>query len=118
MLEALRASFRPAFLNRVDEVLIFHGLGREQIAEIVAIQLRGLRARLAERKIELALTPQAKRWLAAEGYDPVYGARPLKRVIQRMGSPAGHGAARARWQVDVLVGQHTYRFGSVGRGSV
>ena len=83
VLEALRASFRPEFLNRVDEVIIFHGLSREQIAEIVEIQLRGLRKRLAERKIELELTPAAKQWLAAEGYDPVYGARPLKRVIQR-----------------------------------
>ena len=83
VMEALRASFRPEFLNRVDEVIIFHGLSREQIAEIVEIQLRGLRKRLAERKIELELTPQAKQWLAAEGYDPVYGARPLKRVIQK-----------------------------------
>jgi ATP-dependent Clp protease ATP-binding subunit ClpB len=83
VLEALRASFRPEFLNRVDEVIIFHGLSREPIAEIVEIQLRGLRARLAERKIELELTPAAKQWLAAEGYDPVYGARPLKRVIQK-----------------------------------
>ena len=81
--EALRAHFRPEFLNRVDETIIFHGLSREQLAEIVEIQLRGLRRRLAERKVTLELTPRAKQFLAAEGYDPVYGARPLKRALQK-----------------------------------
>ncbi|MGN6755225.1 MAG: ATP-dependent Clp protease ATP-binding subunit, partial [Thermomicrobiales bacterium] len=81
--EALQANFRPEFLNRVDETIIFHSLSREQISQIVEIQLGGLRKRLAERKIELSLTPAAKQFLAAEGYDPVYGARPLKRVIQK-----------------------------------
>ena len=83
VMEALRAHFRPEFLNRVDETIIFHGLSREQIAQIVEIQLRGLRQRLAERKVTLELTPQARQFLAAEGYDPVYGARPLKRAIQK-----------------------------------
>ncbi|MFN8517472.1 MAG: ATP-dependent chaperone ClpB [Thermomicrobiales bacterium] len=83
VMDALRASFRPEFLNRVDETIIFHGLSREQIGQIVDIQLRGLRKRLAERKMDLTLLPAAKTFLAAEGYDPVYGARPLKRVIQK-----------------------------------
>jgi ATP-dependent Clp protease ATP-binding subunit ClpB len=80
---ALTQHFRPEFLNRVDETIIFHGLSREQIGQIVEIQLGGLRKRLAERKMALTLTPNAKQFLAAEGYDPVYGARPLKRVIQK-----------------------------------
>jgi ATP-dependent Clp protease ATP-binding subunit ClpB len=81
--EALRAHFRPEFLNRVDEVVIFESLSRAQIGEIVDIQLRGLRRRLAERRLDLELTPAAKDLLANEGYDPVYGARPLKRTLQR-----------------------------------
>ena len=82
-LDALRATFRPEFLNRVDEVIIFHSLSKEHIAQIVDIQLAAVRRRLAERKIALELTPAAKELLAHEGYDPAYGARPLKRVIQR-----------------------------------
>src|SRR3954452_14202630 len=81
--DALRQNFRPEFLNRVDETIIFHGLSREQIGQIVEIQLGGLRKRLAERKMDLTLTPTAKQFLAAEGYDPIYGARPLKRAIQK-----------------------------------
>jgi ATP-dependent Clp protease ATP-binding subunit ClpB len=81
--EALRAHFRPEFLNRVDEVVIFETLTREQIGQIVEIQLAGLRRRLADRQIALELTDRAKELLAIEGYDPVYGARPLKRAIQR-----------------------------------
>jgi ATP-dependent Clp protease ATP-binding subunit ClpB len=80
---ALMQNFRPEFLNRVDETIIFHSLSREQIGQIVEIQLGGLRKRLAERKMELTLTPAAKQFLAAEGYDPVYGARPLKRTLQK-----------------------------------
>jgi ATP-dependent Clp protease ATP-binding subunit ClpB len=82
-LDALRATFRPEFLNRIDEVIIFHSLSKEHIAQIVDIQLAAVRRRLAERKIELELTPAAKELLAHEGYDPAYGARSLKRVIQR-----------------------------------
>jgi ATP-dependent Clp protease ATP-binding subunit ClpB len=81
--EALRASFRPEFLNRVDETIIFQSLSREHLGQIVEIQLRYLRARLREKKVSLALTDRAKAWLAEHGYDPVYGARPLKRTIQR-----------------------------------
>ena len=81
--EELSRHFRPEFLNRVDEVIIFHALSMEDLLQIVDIQLRRLRALLAERDIGLELTEAAKRLLAEEGYDPVYGARPLKRVIQR-----------------------------------
>jgi ATP-dependent Clp protease ATP-binding subunit ClpB len=82
VMDAVRAHFRPELLNRIDEVVIFNPLGQEQIKQIVDIQLRSLRARLAERKLELELTDQAKELLAREGFDPVYGARPLKRAIQ------------------------------------
>jgi ATP-dependent Clp protease ATP-binding subunit ClpB len=83
VLEALRAQFKPEFLNRIDEVIIFHSLSIENIKEIVEIQLRNLRKRLAERKLDLVLSDKAKEFLAKEGFDPVYGARPLKRAIQR-----------------------------------
>ena len=80
---ALRAHFKPEFLNRVDDVVIFHALGREQIGRILEIQLGLLRKRLAERRLSLELTPAAIDFLAQRGYDPQYGARPLKRLIQR-----------------------------------
>jgi ATP-dependent Clp protease ATP-binding subunit ClpB len=83
VMTAVREHFRPELLNRVDEIIIFRPLALEQIKEIVDIQLRGLRARLAERKIELELTSAAKELIAREGFDPVYGARPLKRAIQK-----------------------------------
>jgi ATP-dependent Clp protease ATP-binding subunit ClpB len=82
-LEVLRQSFRPEFLNRVDEVVVFHPLTREELRQIVDVQLVRLRARLEERKIELELTDKARDYLAEHGYDPSYGARPLKRLIQR-----------------------------------
>ncbi len=83
VMAAVRAAFRPEFLNRLDEILLFHRLTRAQMAGIVEIQLRRLSAMLEDRKIVLALDEAAKSWLAERGYDPVYGARPLKRVIQR-----------------------------------
>jgi ATP-dependent Clp protease ATP-binding subunit ClpB len=83
VMDAVRGYFRPELLNRIDEVIIFRPLGMEQITRIVDIQLRGLRERLAERHIALELTPAAKELLAQEGFDPVYGARPLRRAIQR-----------------------------------
>jgi len=82
--EALSEYFRPEFLNRVDEVVEFKALTREQLADIVELQLERLRARLAERGIELELTDAAKESLAEAGWDPTYGARPLKRALQRM----------------------------------
>ncbi len=81
--EALRETFRPEFRNRVDEVVIFQRLSREQLTEIVELQAGGLRGRLAGRRIELELTDAAKRVLVDHGYDPAYGARPLKRTVQR-----------------------------------
>ncbi|MBU1670560.1 MAG: ATP-dependent chaperone ClpB [Actinobacteria bacterium] len=83
VLEAMRARFRPEFLNRVDEILIFNALTREDIRKIVDIQVGLLESRLADRKIDIELTDEAKDLLAERGFDPVYGARPLKRVIQR-----------------------------------
>jgi ATP-dependent Clp protease ATP-binding subunit ClpB len=81
--EALRATFRPEFLNRVDEIVIFKRLTQEQLAEVVELQAAGLRTRLAGRRIALELTDAAKRLLVEQGYDPAYGARPLKRTVQR-----------------------------------
>jgi len=81
---ALRDAFKPEFLNRVDETIIFNNLGREEIKSIVEIQLKRLRRNLAQRKMGLEITDQAKALIADKGYDPVYGARPLKRTIQRL----------------------------------
>jgi ATP-dependent Clp protease ATP-binding subunit ClpB len=83
VLEALRAHFRPEFLNRIDEIIFFHALGRDHLKKIIDIQVRGLMKRLEERKIHVELTDAAKEQLVHEGYDPAYGARPLKRTIQR-----------------------------------
>jgi len=83
VVEALRAHFPPEFLNRVDETIVFHPLGRSHLEQIVDIQLRGLLKRLEARKIQVELTDAARQRIVAEGYDPVYGARPLKRTLQR-----------------------------------
>jgi ATP-dependent Clp protease ATP-binding subunit ClpB len=83
VMDALRAHFRPEFINRVDEIIIFHALTREQMREIIDIQLRGLVKRLEDRKIHVELSDRAKDLIIEEGYDPTYGARPLKRTIQR-----------------------------------
>jgi ATP-dependent Clp protease ATP-binding subunit ClpB len=82
VLEALRQQFRPEFLNRLDEIVVFHALTEDDVRKIVDIQLRRLQARLVDRHLELDFTDRAKDFLATRGYDPVYGARPLKRVIQ------------------------------------
>jgi ATP-dependent Clp protease ATP-binding subunit ClpB len=81
---ALRDAFKPEFLNRIDETIIFNNLGREEIKSIVEIQLKRLRQNLASRKLALEITDRAKAFIAEKGYDPVYGARPLKRTIQRL----------------------------------
>jgi len=83
VLDALREHFRPEFLNRIDEIIFFHALGREHMKRIIDIQIAGLTRRLEERKIHVSLTDAAKDQLVREGYDPAYGARPLKRSIQR-----------------------------------
>ena len=83
VMEALRQRFRPEFLNRVDEIIIFHALTREHLEQIVDIQVRRIEALLSAQKIALQISPAARKALADEGFDPVYGARPLKRTIQR-----------------------------------
>jgi ATP-dependent Clp protease ATP-binding subunit ClpB len=81
--DALREHFRPEFLNRIDEIIFFHALDREHLKQIIDIQIAGLVRRLEERKIHVQLSDAAKDLLVREGYDPIYGARPLKRTIQR-----------------------------------
>jgi ATP-dependent Clp protease ATP-binding subunit ClpB len=83
VLEVVRRTFRPEFLNRVDEVIVFHRLTREDLAAIVELQVEQLRRRLTDRRLSLELTSRAREWLAENGYDPAYGARPLKRLIQK-----------------------------------
>jgi len=83
VMEVVRSHFRPEFLNRIDEIILFKRLGREQMGGIVRIQLKRLEALMAERRLQLDLDDSALSWLADKGYDPVYGARPLKRVIQK-----------------------------------
>jgi ATP-dependent Clp protease ATP-binding subunit ClpB len=84
VLGALRHHFRPEFLNRVDDIIVFRPLTPAHLEQIVELQLERLRRLLAEKKITLELTPEAKRVLTTEGYDPTFGARPLKRAIQRL----------------------------------
>ena len=83
VMEVVRAHFRPEFLNRLDEIILFHRLGQDHMGPIVEIQVSRVQKLLKDRKIELDLTDAAKRWLGRVGYDPVYGARPLKRAVQR-----------------------------------
>ncbi|HYE75886.1 MAG TPA: AAA family ATPase, partial [Blastocatellia bacterium] len=82
--EQLRGAFKPEFLNRIDDIIIFKRLGLEQLRQIIKVQLEGLKTMLADRKINLVLDPSAEELLAREGFDPVYGARPLKRAIQSL----------------------------------
>jgi len=84
VLAALRQHFRPEFLNRVDDVIVFRPLGEEQIGRIIELQLHRLERLLAERKLTIELSAEARQAIAAEGYEPAYGARPLKRALQRM----------------------------------
>jgi ATP-dependent Clp protease ATP-binding subunit ClpB len=83
VMEALRQHFRPEFINRIDEIIFFHALGLEHMKAIVEIQIGGLLKRLEDRKIHVELTEAAKGYIVTEGYDPMFGARPLKRTIQR-----------------------------------
>ena len=81
--DALRGHFRPEFLNRLDDQIIFRSLDQAELRQIVALQVDRLRGRLEQRKLDLSLSEEAADWLASVGYDPVFGARPLKRAIQR-----------------------------------
>jgi len=83
VMDALRSQFKPEFLNRIDEIIMFNRLGIEQIKQIVDIQIERIKERLATRKIDIILTPEAKEFIANVGYDPIYGARPIKRAIQQ-----------------------------------
>ena len=83
VMDAMRRTFRPEFLNRIDEIITFNSLGPEEIEKIVGIQMTLLRKRLEDNKINLKLLDKAREFLAKTGFDPVYGARPLKRTIQR-----------------------------------
>jgi len=83
VMDALRAQFKPEFINRVDEIIVFNRLGIEQIKKIVDIQVGKIKERLATRKIDIVLSPEAKEYIANVGYDPIYGARPIKRAIQQ-----------------------------------
>ena len=84
VLDEAKKFFRPEFLNRLDDIVVFHPLGRSDIDHIVDLQLAHLRKLLADRKLTIRLTDAARTFLADEGYDPVFGARPLKRAVQRM----------------------------------
>jgi ATP-dependent Clp protease ATP-binding subunit ClpB len=83
VMEAVRRHFRPEFLNRIDEIILFKRLGRSEMDAIVRIQLQRVEKLLADRRMTLSLDTGAEAWLADKGYDPIYGARPLKRVIQK-----------------------------------
>jgi len=83
VMEAVKKDFRPEFLNRVDEIIVFHELTEEQLRSIIDLMIKDLQKRLADRKLEVELTEKAKLWLVKEGFDPVYGARPLRRAIER-----------------------------------
>jgi len=115
VLDALRQHFRPEFLNRIDEVIFFHALGLEHMTKIVDIQIRGLLKRLEDRKIHVELTQAARAFLVSEGYDPTYGARPLKRTIQRrvldpLAMRVLEGEFREGDRVTVDVGDNELRF--------
>src|SRR5437867_6179866 len=104
VLDVMRRQFRPEFLNRVDEIVVFHSLSREHLKQIVEIQLERLRARLEERHITLELTEKAREHLAAVGYDPSYGARPLKRAIQKeLETPLGRSLLKGDVQDDQTI---------------
>jgi len=82
VLAVVRSDFKPEFLNRLDDIVVFHALSQDDLASIVDIQLETLRRRLADRRLTLQVTDAARAWLASHGYDPIYGARPLRRLIQ------------------------------------
>ena len=103
--EALRSHFRPEFLNRLDETIIFHSLKAEELRQIVELQVKRLAQRLEDKKLTLALDPEALDWLAGVGYDPVYGARPLKRAIQReLETPIAKGILAGQFTAGQAIG--------------
>jgi ATP-dependent Clp protease ATP-binding subunit ClpB len=122
--DMLKQYFRPEFLNRIDETIVFHPLSKEQLTKIVDVQLNNLRKRLVTRGLKLAISQQAEHLLAEEGYDPLYGARPLKRVIQqRIENPLASRILRGEFaegdtiRVDADTSKHEFTF-SKGRATV
>ena len=102
VMQVVRASFKPEFLNRLDDIVLFDALSREQLGSIVTLQIQEVAGRLAERRIALQVDEAATRWLAEEGFDPMYGARPLKRLVQK---EIGDGLARLILRGQVQDGQ-------------
>ena len=97
--DAMQASFRPEFLNRIDDTIVFHALQKDQLRQIVKLQLKQLETRLADKKMSLKLSEDALDFLTEMGYDPVYGARPLKRAIQReVETPIAKGILRGEFK--------------------
>ncbi|MBO5428733.1 MAG: AAA family ATPase, partial [Peptococcaceae bacterium] len=104
VMEALKAAFRPEFLNRVDETIVFHALEKEHIMQIVDLMMKDLHKRLAEQNITMEVTAEAKAKLVEDGYDPAYGARPLRRTIQRqVEDPLAEDLLRGRYQAGDVV---------------
>ena len=101
-MSVVQASFKPEFLNRLDDIIVFEALSKEELGEIVEIQLVRIARRLKDRRLSLEVTDAARSWLADEGYDPAYGARPLRRLVQR---EIGDRLARMLLAGDVLDGQ-------------
>src|SRR5699024_6356823 len=103
VMQVVRASFKPEFLNRLDDVVMFDALDREQLSRIVVLQIDALAQRLAHRRISLDVSADATAWLAETGFDPMYGARPLKRLVQK---EIGDSLARLILRGEVADGQH------------
>jgi len=113
----IQKAFRPEFLNRLDDIIVFHELSEEQLRKIVDLMLRGTAERLAERAVTLDVNEEAKTWLVRAGYDPVYGARPLRRVIERyvenpLSSRLLSGETKDGDRVTVSVRDNALRFDS------
>jgi ATP-dependent Clp protease ATP-binding subunit ClpB len=103
VLEAVEMNFKPEFLNRLDDIVVFHALDTTQLKSIVGIQLAAMGRRLGDRRLTLEVTDRAKDWLATNGFDPVYGARPLRRLVQ---SAIGDSLARALLAGEIRDGDH------------
>jgi ATP-dependent Clp protease ATP-binding subunit ClpB len=113
--ETLRATFKPEFLNRIDDIIIFNALGRAEISRIIDIQLIRLQKLLADRKVSLELTAQARELLFREGYDPAYGARPLRRALQQL---IQDKLALKMLDGEVLPGDHVIADADLNRGEL
>jgi ATP-dependent Clp protease ATP-binding subunit ClpB len=115
VLEVLKLEFLPEFLNRIDETIIFHPLGMDELTQIVAIQLRRLQAQLSEAGLAIQVTEAARQQIAKEGFDPTYGARPLKRIIQqrianRLATALLEGRAKEGSTIEVDWNGHDFTF--------